>query len=468
ENSLITDNVKTMLFEAACFDGTNIRLSSRKVGLRTDASAKFEKGLDPNNAIEAMNRACQLVEELGAGEVVGGVVDVYPSPRTESRIPFDADWINRLLGTDIPEETMLGYLRKIELGFDEKTREVIVPTWRPDLQRDADIAEEVARFYGYRNIPTTLPHSTTAGKLSYKLRIESIAGNVARFCGFSQAMTYSFESPKVFDKLLIPEDSSLRRAVVISNPLGEDFSIMKTQPVNGMLTSLATNYNRRNRNVRLYEIGNVYLPKQFPMTELPDERMTLTFGFYGEGDFYTMKGVVEELFTAVGMKKRPVYDPKAEIPYLHPGRQANVVYDGAVVAYLGEVHPSVSAAYGIKERVYIAVIDMPEIVSRAAFDQKYEGIARFPAVSRDLSLVVPEQILAGEIEALFAQRGGKMLENCELFDIYEGAQIRKGYKSLAYKLTFRLKDRTLEESDITAVMKKIMNGLDRMGIELRQ
>ncbi|MCD8323827.1 MAG: phenylalanine--tRNA ligase subunit beta, partial [Clostridiales bacterium] len=212
----------------------------------------------------------------------------------------------------------------------------------------------------------------------------------------------------------------------------------------------------------------VYLPKQLPMTELPDERMPLPFGFYGEGDFYTMKGVVEELFTAVGMKKRPVYDPKAEIPYLHPGRQANVVYDGAVVAYLGEVHPSVSAAYGIKERVYIAVIDMPEIVSRAAFDQKYEGIARFPAVSRDLSLVVPEQILAGEIEALFAQRGGKMLENCELFDIYEGAQIRKGYKSLAYKLTFRLKDRTLEESDITAVMKKIMNGLDRMGIELRQ
>lgn len=468
ENSMITDDVKTMLFEAACFDGTNIRLSSRKVGLRTDASAKFEKGLDPNNAIEAMNRACQLIEELGAGEVVGGVVDVYPNPRTEKRIAFDPDWINHLLGTDIDEETMLGYLKKIELGFDEDTREIIVPTWRQDLLRDADIAEEVARFYGYKNIPTTLPHSTTAGKLSYKLRIESIAGSVAQYCGFSQAMTYSFESPKVFDKLLIPADSKLRDTVTISNPLGEDFSVMKTQPVNGMLTSLATNYNRRNKNVRLYELGNVYLPKQVPMTELPDERMQMTFGFYGEGDFFTMKGVIEELFAAVGMKKKPAYDPKSQIPYLHPGRQANVVYDKAVVAYLGEVHPAVTAAYGIKERVYVAVVDMPEIVKRAAFDQKYEGIARFPAVSRDLSLVVPEQILAGEIEALFAQRGGKMLESCELFDIYEGSQIKEGYKSLAYKLTFRLKDRTLEESDITSVMKKIMNGLDRMGIELRQ
>ncbi|MCD7921371.1 MAG: phenylalanine--tRNA ligase subunit beta [Clostridiales bacterium] len=468
ENSMITDDVKTMLFEAACFDGTNIRLSAKKIGLRTDASAKFEKGLDPNNAMEAMNRACQLIEELGAGEVVGGAVNVYGKPMSGHRVPFDPVWINGLLGTDIDTKTMIGYLKKIDLDVDEEAGEVIAPSWRQDLLRDADIAEEVARFYGYDNIPTTLPHSSTTGKLSYKLRIETLAREVAQYSGFSQGMTYSFESPKVFDRLLIPADSELRRAVEISNPLGEDFSIMRTLPLNGMLTSLATNYNRRNKNVRLYELGNIYLPKQLPVTELPEERMQFTLGFYGDGDFYTMKGVMEEFLSVVGMTKRPVFDPDAGIPFLHPGRQANVVYEKQVIAYLGEVHPTVAASYGIKDRVYIAVIDMPEIVKRAMFDRKYEGIARFPSVTRDLSLVVPQSVLAGEIEAMFIQRGGKMLEACELFDVYEGSQIKEGYKSLAYTLTFRLKDRTLEESDITSVMKKFLNGLDRMGIELRQ
>ncbi len=469
ENSMITDSVETMLFEAACFDGTNIRLSSKKVGLRTDASSKFEKGLDPNNAIEAMNRACQLIEELGAGEVVGGVVDVYNKPMSEHRIPFDPAWINQLLGTDIAKETMLAYFEKIGLSYDEAEEVIVAPSWRQDLLRDADIAEEVARFYGYDNIPTTLPHSSsTTGKLSFKLRVEAVARQVAQYCGFSQGMNYSFESPKVFDKLLVPADSELRNAVVISNPLGEDYSIMRTIPLDGMLTSLATNFKRKNKNVRLYELGNIYLPKQLPLTELPTERMQFTLGFYGDGDFFTLKGVIEEFLSVLGMKKKPVYQPDANKSFLHPGRQAKVSYDGVEIAYLGEVHPTVAATYGIKDRVYLAVIDMPEIVERASFDRKYEGIARFPAVSRDLSMVVPKQVLAGEIEAIFTQRGGKMLESYELFDIYEGSQIKEGFKSLAYKLTFRLKDRTLEESDITSVMKKIMNGLDRMGIELRQ
>ena len=469
ENSMITDHVSTMLFEAACFDGTNIRLSSKKVGLRTDASSKFEKGLDPNNALAAMNRACQLVEELGAGEVVGGVVDVYSKKMSGRRIAFDADWINKLLGTDISEETMISYFEKIDLGFDRKTKEVIVPSWRQDLVCDADIAEEVARFYGYDNIPTTLPAGeSTTGKISFKLRVEEVAREVAQFCGFSQGMTYSFESPKVFDKLLIPEDSSLRRTVTISNPLGEDFSIMRTTPLNGMLTSLATNYNRRNKDVRLYELGNIYLPKQVPVTELPEERMQFTLGMYGEGDFYTLKGVVEEFLDKVGMHQKAECDPESELTFLHPGRQANMIYDGRIIGYLGEVHPTVAANYDIKERVYVAVIDMPEIVSRATFDRKYEGIAKYPAVNRDLSMVVPKAVLAGDIEKIFTQRGGKILEKYELFDIYEGAQIKDGFKSLAYTLTFRAKDRTLEEADITAVMKKIINGLERLGIELRQ
>lgn len=468
ENSMITDHVTTMLFEAACFDGTNIRKSGKRIGLRTDASAKFEKGLDPNLAMEAMNRACQLVEELGVGEVVGGAVDIYPVKREGVKIPFEPDKYNKLLGTDIPAEDMIGYFTKIDLGYDEATNEILVPSWRQDLLCDADMAEEVARFYGYDKIGTSLPSGeSTAGGKSFKLRMEEKAREIAEFCGFSQAMTYSFESPKVFDKLLIPEDSKWRKTVVISNPLGEDYSIMRTLPLNGMLTSLSTNFGRRNKDVRLYEMGNIYLPKQLPLTELPEERMQLTFGMYGDGDFFTMKGVIEELLYQTGLRKKAQYDPHAELPFLHPGRKAAIVYDGAVIGYLGEVHPTVAANYAIKERVYIAVIDMPEIVSRASFDYKYEGITNFPVSSRDLSMVVPKNILVGDIEKVFEENGGKYLENYELFDVYEGEQIEKGFKSVAYSLKFRGKDKNLEESDITGAMDKILSGLKNIGIQLR-
>lgn len=468
ENSMITDHVTTMLFEAACFDGTNIRKSGKRIGLRTDASAKFEKGLDPNLAMEAMNRACQLVEELGVGEVVGGAVDIYPVKREGVKIPFEPDKYNKLLGTDIPAEDMIGYFKKIDLGYDEATNEILVPSWRQDLLCDADMAEEVARFYGYDKIGTSLPSGeSTAGGKSFKLRMEEKAREIAEFCGFSQAMTYSFESPKVFDKLLIPEDSKWRKTVVISNPLGEDYSIMRTLPLNGMLTSLSTNFGRRNKDVRLYEMGNIYLPKQLPLTELPEERMQLTFGMYGDGDFFTMKGVIEELLYQTGLRKKAQYDPHAELPFLHPGRKAQIVYDGAVIGYLGEVHPTVAANYAIKERVYIAVIDMPEIVSRASFDYKYEGITNFPVSSRDLSMVVPKNILVGDIEKVFEENGGKYLENYELFDVYEGEQIEKGFKSVAYSLKFRGKNKNLEESDITGAMDKILSGLKNIGIQLR-
>lgn len=469
ENSMITDNVKTMMFEAACFDGTNIRLSSKKIGLRTDASGKFEKGLDPNNAQTAIDRACQLIEELGAGEVVGKTVDVYSKVKMPVRIKFEPDKINALLGTDIPAETMLDYFGKIDLEYDENANEIIAPTFRHDLFRMADLAEEVARFYGYDNIPTTLPTGeATTGKLSFKLRVEEVARNIAEFCGFSQGMTYSFESPKVFDKLLLPTDSALRNTVQISNPLGEDFSIMRTISLNGMLTSLAFNYNHRNKNVRLYELGNIYLPKQMPVTELPDERMQFTLGMYGDGDFFTMKGVVEEFFDKIGMDQKREYDPNAGKPFLHPGRQAYIVYDGEVVGYLGEVHPQVADNYEIGEKTYVAVLDMPVITEKATFDRKFEGIARFPAVTRDISMVVPREILAGQIEAMISQRGGKILESYSLFDIYEGSQIKDGFKSMAYSIVFRAKDKTLEETEITAAMKKILNGLESMGIELRQ
>ena len=469
ENSMITDNAKTMLFEAACFDGVNIRKSSKRVGLRTDASGKFEKGLDPNNAMDALNRACQLVEELGAGEVVGGAIDVYSKKKEPVRVPFDAEKINRMLGTNISEEDMLGYFKKIDLDYDAETKEVIAPTFRHDLFRLADLAEEVARFFGYDNIPTTLPSGeATTGKLPFKLRIEQVASDIAEFCGFSQGMTYSFESPKVFDKLLLDKDDPMRQAIQIMNPLGEDYSVMRTTSLNGMLTSLATNYNRRNKNVRLYELGNIYLPKALPLTELPDERMQFTLGMYGDGDFFSMKGVVEEFFEKVGLHKKETYDPNAGKNFLHPGRQANIVYDGKVVGYMGEVHPEVADIYGIGERAYVAVIDMPQITELATFERKYEGIAKYPAVSRDISMVMPKSILVGQVEEVIENKGGAYLESYKLFDIYEGAQIKAGFKSVAYSITFRAKDKTLEEADISAAMNRILKALEEMGIELRK
>ena len=468
ENSMITDDVKTVLFEAACFDGTSIRLSSKRIGLRTDASGKFEKGLDPNNAQAAIDRACQLMEELGAGEVVGGMVDVCNETREPSRVKFEPEKINKLLGTNLAKEEMLGYLGRVELAYDEKTDEIVAPTFRQDIHCNADVAEEVARFYGYDKIPMTLPTGeATTGKLPFKLRIQEVARDIAEYCGFSEGMSYSFESPKVFDKLCIPEDSDLRKVITISNPLGEDYSIMRTSTLNGMLASLSTNYNRRNKDVRLYELGNIYLPKSLPITELPDERTMFTLGMYGNGDFFDMKGVCEEFFEKIGMKKKVTYDPNSEKPFLHPGRQANMIYEGKVVGYLGEVHPSVADNYSIGEKAYIAVIDILDILEFAGFNHKYTGIAKYPAVTRDLSLVVPHAVLAGQIEEIFDQRGGNILESYQLFDIYEGAQIEKGFKSMAYSLVFRAHDKTLGENEISAAMKKIMNGLNGLGIELR-
>ena len=468
ENSMITDDVKTVLFEAACFDGTSIRLSSKRIGLRTDASGKFEKGLDPNNAQAAIDRACQLMEELGAGEVVGGMVDVCSETREPSRVKFEPEKINKLLGTSLTKEAMIDYLGRVELAYDEKTDEIVAPTFRQDIHCNADVAEEVARFYGYDKIPMTLPTGeATTGKLPFKLRIQEVARDIAEYCGFSEGMSYSFESPKVFDKLCIPEDSDLRKVITISNPLGEDYSIMRTSTLNGMLASLSTNYNRRNKDVRLYELGNIYLPKSLPITELPDERTMFTLGMYGKGDFFDMKGVCEEFFEKIGMKKKVTYDPNSGKPFLHPGRQANMIYEGKVVGYLGEVHPAVADNYSIGEKAYIAVIDILDVLEFAGFNHKYTGIAKYPAVTRDLSLVVPHAVLAGQIEEIFDQRGGNILESYQLFDIYEGAQIEKGFKSMAYSLVFRAHDKTLGENEISAAMKKIMNGLNGLGIELR-
>lgn len=467
ENSMITDDVTTMLFEAACFDGTNIRLSGKKLGMRTDAQAKFEKGLDPNNTLEAINRACQLVEMLGAGEVVGGSVDIYPDKKEPISVAYNVDSINSLLGINVSEDEMCKYWEMVDLVPDKSKKVVNIPTWRQDVLRECDLAEEVARFYGYDKIPTTLPSGeATQGGVSYQTEIQNIARTVVEQFGFCEGMTYSFESPKVFDMLLLPENSEYRKCIEISNPLGVDYSVMRTSPINGMLTSLATNYNHRNKDVRLYELANVYLPEALPLEKLPDERMMLSLGMYGAGDFFDMKGCVEEIFDKLGINISLTYKP-GERPFLHPGRNADILHGDDLLGYIGEVHPEVCENYDISTKAYIAVLDIKTLTSLANFDKKYTGIAKFPAVTRDISLVMKKTVLAGQVEEVIRKNAGKFLENITLFDVYEGENVAKDEKSLAYSIRFRAADRTLEEKDITAAMDKILKKLEQIGALLR-
>lgn len=468
ENSKINEGLNTVLLEAACFDGTNIRLSSKKIGLRTDASGKFEKGLHPETALLAMNRACTLIEEIGAGEVACGVVDVYPVKEGDREVEFDLDACNRLLGTSISLDMAREYFDRLGIKINDDLKSVVVPYFRQDLLRNADLAEELARFFGYDKIPTTLPSGeSTAGGETFGMEIEGKARELAEQFGFCEGMTFSFESPKVFDRLLLPLDAKEREAIEIKNPLGEDYSIMRTQIINGMLTSLGTNSARRNKNVRLYEISNIYLAKQLPLEDYPEERKQFCLGMYGEGDFFVLKGVIEEFLYKVGMKKLPSYNADAGKTFLHPGRQAQIIYEDTVVGYFGEVHPLVQEAYGIAERTYVANIDLSVICKKANFTVKYEGIAKFPSVVRDISLVMDKSLTAGEIEKIIRSESGAILESLELFDIYEGERIGADKKSMAYSITFRNKEKTLEESEISAVMDKILKGLQTIGAVLR-
>ena len=468
ENSMVTENMTTLLFEAACFDGTNIRLSERRLGLRTDAAGKFEKGLDPNLAEEAINRACQLIEEMGCGKVLKGAVHVYPNPVAPKKLPFEPEKMNTLLGLSVPTEEMLYYFKGLGLTYNEAENTLTIPTYRQDLNCMADLAEEVARFYGYDKIPSTLTTVNAGiGGIPEKQMIEGIARNVAESNGFSGAMTYSFESPKVFDKLLLPQEHPLRQAVRIMNPLGEDFSIMRTTSLSGILTSLATNYNRRNKDVRLYEMGNVYLPHALPLTELPDEKMKLTLGMYGDGDFFTMKGVLEELFEKLNFGKDVDFVPTQEYPYLHPGRQANIMKGKLMIGFLGQVHPEAAENFDMKADCYVAVLDMDTVVMLTRDDVKYAGLAKFPGSGRDLALVADKAVLAGDIEKVLRKAGGNILESVTLFDVYEGEQLGEGKKSLAYSLKFRAADRTLADAEVNEKIDKMLKTLGDMGVTLR-
>ncbi|WP_313527416.1 phenylalanine--tRNA ligase subunit beta [Anaerotignum sp.] len=460
ENSMISEDAEAILFESATFNGPNVRITAKNVGLRTDASSKYEKGLDPNLAFDAVNRAVQLVEMLGVGDVVPGMVDCYPNKRETWELSYSPEWINRFLGTNISEDEMQETFERLGLIVDRANQKVTVPTYRPDLEAQADLAEEVARFYGYDKIEATLAAGTpTVGKKTYEQNITTLVKDTMISNGLCEGMTYSFESPKVFDKLLIPTDSELRKTVTISNPLGEDYSIMRTVSFNGILTSLSTNYNRRNEQAGLFEIARVYLPKALPLTELPHEIPTLTVGMYGNMDFFDLKGIVEHLVDVLGMSDVVEYLPEKDIVWMHPGRTASLKVNGDTVGYLGEVHPVVAKNYEIGTKVYMAVLDMEKMIAYTNKNVTYKALPKFPGMTRDIAMLVKEDVTVKEISDIIKKNGGAYLENVELFDVYKGAQIDAGYKSVAYSISFRSAERTLADADIADAMQAILNAL---------
>lgn len=460
ENSMVTDDTKTILLESANFNGTYIRLTSKKLGLRTDASSKYEKGLDPNLSVLALDRACQLINMLKCGKVLKGHLDFYPQKRESWTVSYDSNRVNKLLGTSLSEKEIIDILALVEVEADGKVAKI--PTFRPDLETEADIAEEVARFYGYNNIEATLSTGTpTVGKKTYKQIIIDKITNTMISCGLSQALTYSFESPKVFDKLNIEKDSTFRNTVNISNPLGEDFSIMRTSTLNGMLTSISTNYNRRNKEVHLFEIGKVYLPKELPLKELPVEREVLTIAMYGNVDFYDAKGAFENIFNGLGMINKVEYSPLETLSYMHPGRTAIITDEkNDEIGYVGEIHPQIASNYEIETKVYFGVLYIDKLIEIANFDISYKSLPKFPTMQRDIAMLVKDEINVKEIEKIIKAKGGKLLESVKLFDVYKGEQIEKGYKSVAYSILFRSNEKTLTDEEVNSPMKKILKELE--------
>lgn len=460
ENSMVTDDTKTILLESANFNGTHIRLTAKKLGLRTDASSKYEKGLDPNLSMLALDRACQLINMLKCGKVLKGHLDFYLQKRESWTVSYDSNRINKLLGTNISEKEIIDILALVEVEADGKVAKI--PTFRPDLETEADIAEEVARFYGYNNIEATLSTGTpTVGKKTYKQIIIEKITNTMISCGLSQALNYSFESPKVFDRLNIEKNSTLRNTVNISNPLGEDFSIMRTSTLNGMLTSISTNYNRRNKEAHLFEIGKVYLPKELPLKELPVEREVLTIAMYGNVDFYDAKGAFENIFNELGMVNKVEYSPLETLSYMHPGRTAIITDEkNCEIGYVGEIHPQISSNYEIETKVYFGVLYIDKLVELANFYISYKFLPKFPTMQRDIAMLVKDEINVKEIEKIIKSKGGKLLESVKLFDVYKGEQIEKGYKSVAYSILFRSNEKTLTDEEVNSPMKKILKELE--------
>ncbi len=465
ENSEIIPETKTIVFESANFNGPSVRMTARDIGLRTEASGRYEKGLDRENTLPAIERACELIEMLGAGKVVKGIIDVFPEKAEQAVIPFDADKINAFLGTDVPTESMLDTFERLDIKLENGN--LYPPSYRADLEGMHDIAEEVIRIYGYDKIPTTnfRSEAIVGGRNARQNGMASL-NSLLTLHGFYEVQTYSFISNKYYDNIGLGADAPERNSVVISNPLGEDTSIMRTTAVPSVLEVLAGNRRMRAKACSIYENAKVYIKRDD--SEQPDERLSTVIAFYGAGDFFYMKGIAEHVLSVFGVENTETV-AKKDVPYLHPGRSAEILgSDGVSYAFFGELHPNVSKTYGFDVPVYVCVCDTESLLALEKVEKHYAPLPKFPAVERDLAFVCDETLTSGELKKSIVKYGGKMLEKVEIFDIYRDAKLGENKKSMAYSLTLRSPEKTLEDTDCDKIVYKILNGLERdFGVTLR-
>lgn len=466
----ISQNTKNVLLEGANFDDKSVRLTSKRFSLRSEASNRFEKGIDPNLSEVAVNRACQLIEEIGAGIVVKDSIDVYNNIRTEKIITARPERVNKILGIEITNEKMIEYLNN--LGIVSEIRDGIIysliPTFRLDLEMEVDLIEEIGRMYGFHNIKSKpLVGVLTRGEKPYGRQIEDRVKGLLKGLGLNEVMTYSFISPKAYDKINLKDDDVLRNYIELLNPLGEDYSVMRTTVIANMLDLLSRNYNRGVKNCYLYEIGNIFIPKELPVSRLPEEKKVLTFGIYGEEGFYFLKEVIDKTLDRLGIRDIE-YVKEKELTTFHPGRTAKIMLDGQELGIIGEIHIDVAENYDIKERVYIASLDFEKIIQKVDLDIKLKGLPKYPSVTRDIALILNREIPVGDIEKLMKKHGEDLIERVELFDIYTGDQIPEDMKSIAYSITYRSKDRTLRDKEVNEIQNSIINDLKKVyNAELR-
>ncbi len=469
-NSEIEADTATIVFESANFDGVTVRKASRALGLRTDASSRYEKGLDPSLCLMALNRACALAEQLAGGTVVRGVADVNNDRRIARVLAMRPAKINAFLGTEIEEAFMKETLTALEFQVEDQTDpwQVTVPSFRDDVEGEADLAEEIVRLFGYNRIPTTLVQmATTQGRLTPAQQLQKTLNQALNASGCYEICTYSFMSPKMYDKLLLPQNSPYRQSVTISNPLGEDTSVMRTTAVGSLLQALATNYNNRNLSARLFEPASTYT--YTGADTLPVEQVEYTVGCYGkEESFYTLKGAVEQVLLSAGLPLYAVeFLPEEEIPFLHPGKCARIVYQGMCLGFLGAIHPLLPAQFGLPEQCFVANLYFERLLNAEKPEKTYRPLPKFPATSRDLAFVCDCSLTVGEMEKMMRELGGAILERISLFDIYEGKQIAAGKKSVAFSLLFRAADRTLSDEEIDQKIRKIVKAIEAKGATLR-
>ncbi len=464
EYSGIMDDTNTIVFESACFNGPAVRRTAQKLGMRTESSGRYEKGLDHNTTLPAVMRACELVQMLGAGEVVSGVIDVNNANTQPVVLKLETEWINHFLDIHLTRDEMAAILTKIGFIVDEQDN-IHVPSFRSDIEHKADIAEEIARFYGYNKIPVTQIRGSAEGHLTKAQKFERKVNQTMVALGCYEIMTYSFISPKYYDKIAMPAEDKRRQSVTIRNPLGEDTSIMRTTMIPSMLETLSKNYNNRNAAAKMFEIGNIYLSQG--EGKLPVEEPTLAIGIYGDNaDFFTLKGIVEQLLAACGVDDVQ-YSAQKENPTFHPGRCADISVKENSLGMMGEIHPVVLENYSIGTKAYVAVLDLPSMMEHANMEKQYTPLPKYPATSRDLALLCDEELPVGEIEKTIRGAVKNHLESVNLFDVYRGAQVGEGKKSVAYTITMRSADSTLTDEEADGAVKKILKALEKIGVSLR-